>query len=191
MKKAQLLENMVRHPDQIYANATAEAGHYSKYPHRFRVVGLSYDGTQAKIQGVRVTHTEYLTNEDGSYQTGEDGYIVSDPRPVRERTTVTVGDKIHIVPFRLIAECDTPTEKQLVDAYIAREEERLAEREQYRQRQEIADTKRDALFTALADAVNYDNDNRPFYGDVNLALTWEQVDALTAILSNARQMEGV
>jgi len=174
----------------IYANATAKAGNWSKYPSRFRVVGLSYDGTQAKIQGVAVSHSDYLVNEDGSWWKDEDGKHIADPRPIRERTTVTVAEKIQIVPFRLIVDSDTPTEKQLVDWYVAREEEREAQRVRYRQESDIRDAKRDALFTALAETVGHERDKWG-NGDVVVHLTWAQVEALTSILTYARQTEGV
>lgn len=188
MKKAQLLEAMVRNSDTIYANAITQQGNWSKYPDHFQVIGLTNDGKHAKIRGVRTIISDYLMGDNNEYLRDEDGYRIPDTRPIRERIRFQSYETHYTVPFRVIAECDTPTEKQFVDAAVKREEEREAEQIRWAEERERNEVIREALRDALEQAIGLDREK--FYGGA-IHLSYDEMVKLTEALTRTRQTEEV
>lgn len=188
MKKAQLLEGMVRNRGTIYANAITQQGKWSKYPDYFQVIGLTNDGKHAKIRGVDADLYNYLIGDDNEYLRDEDGKLIPDTRPIRERIRFRSYDSHYTVPFRVIAECDTPTEKQFVDAAVKREEERQAEQIQWAEERERRYAISEALKDALEQAIGLDRED--VYGGA-IHLTFDEMVKLTEVLTRTRQTEEV
>lgn len=185
MKKAELLEHMVRNSDTIYANAITKQGKWSKYPDYFQVVSLTYDGKSAKIRGVMTETRNCQYDEQDNIVRDENNRPIEDTRPLKERTKMITFGRVEVVPFRIIAECNTPTEHLFVEAEVARLENLAKEREQYREQRDREYAIRNALEDALAGAIDYDKDE-DHYGGRGLRLSYEQMQRLTEILTTAR-----
>jgi hypothetical protein len=188
MKKAELLEEMVRTRDTIYANAITQQGNWSKYPDYFRVIGLTHDGKHAKIRAVRADIYDYLIGDNNEYIRDEDGKRIPDSRPIRERIRFGSYGSEWVVPFRVIAKCDTPTEQQFVEAKAQEEEQRVADQIRWEKEAEHRNAITDALKDALQQAIGLD----PYgvYGG-GVHLTIDEMEKLTEVLTYARQKEQV
>lgn len=188
MKKAQLLEAMVRNRDTIYTNAITQQGNWSKYPDHFQVICLTNDGKHAKIRGIRADLYDYLVGDDNNYLRDEAGKLIPDTRPIRERIRFGSYGSTLVVPFRVIAECDTPTEKQFVEAKVQAEEERQAEQIRWAEERERNEAIREALRDALEQAIGLDREK--FYGGA-IHLSYDEMVKLTEALTRTRQTEAV
>lgn len=189
MKKQEIMEGMLRHPDRIYQNARAKAGDWSKYPDYFRIVRLSYDGTSVIVRGVRTELDNFQRDEDGKYLYDGDTMIL-DTRPIAERVRFVTYNGTETIPFRMVAESGCKTEGEMIAHRVAHEEKQAEERRQWQEESARKEAIREGVWQAVESVVGSEL-TTDYYGDVRIVLSYDQAVRLTEFLSSVRVAEGV
>lgn len=187
MKKQEILEIIFNNPKAIFKNGNAGAGKYSEFPTWFQVVGMTGDNSYARVREVFLSVQYYIAGEDGEFIRGEDGCLLTDERPLEQRTFLKYGNT-QSMPLRLIVKSQV-TEESMVSDYIEgvrRHERETQEREaRVKQQQE----NREQLVALLLDGGVIDEDadvsDGRWGGRLSISLTHEQVVRLTSVLKSA------